>query len=262
MSSQDKEEGGWIFLSHSNKDFEKVREVRNELEKLGRKPIMFYLKCLEDDNSILPDLLRREIAAREWFILCDSSNAQASQYVRDEVKLVKSMEGIKFEVVDLSKGLPAELYKLIRISKRATVFLSYARSDNEMATRIGDALRKHDYRVWTDAELSPAENFKEAIGVAIDEAIQNGFVLLLLSEASLKSQYFQQEIFYALKKAAASHNSNIVPVVISNLSTIQQSLPPDLALALGDIQWFDLTAGPFDERVEELIRNLKIREME
>jgi hypothetical protein len=38
--------GAWIFLSHSNKDFEKVREIRNDLEQLGHRPLMFFLKCL------------------------------------------------------------------------------------------------------------------------------------------------------------------------------------------------------------------------
>ena len=139
-------QGAWVFLSHSNKDFEKVREIRNELEKRGHKPIMVYLKCLENDNALLPDLLRREIAAREWFILCDSPNARNSQYVCDEVELIKSkegmMEGKNFHVVDLSKELQTELHKLIQISKRATVFLSYARQDQKIADRIRRALQK------------------------------------------------------------------------------------------------------------------------
>lgn len=32
--------------------------------------------------------------------------------------------------------------------------------------------------------------------------------------------------------------------------------------AAGFQVWFDLTTGPFDQRVHELIRNLKTREME
>ena len=34
----------WIFLSHSNKDYESVRKVRNLLEDEGRRPLMFFLK--------------------------------------------------------------------------------------------------------------------------------------------------------------------------------------------------------------------------
>ena len=164
--------GAWIFLSHSNKDFEKVREIRNELEKRGHKPIMFYLKCLENDSATLPDLLRREIAAREWFILCDSPNAQASQYVRDEVELIKSMEGKTIEVVDLSKELQTELHKLIRISKRATVYLSYSKQDYDVAGKIRSALLKHDFRVWLDLESLQSGDWQAQITSAIDEAVR------------------------------------------------------------------------------------------
>ena len=36
--------GCWIFLSHSSRDIEKVRIVRNEFEKLGHNPLAFHLK--------------------------------------------------------------------------------------------------------------------------------------------------------------------------------------------------------------------------
>ena len=251
-------EGAWIFLSHSNKDFEQVREIRNELEKRGHKPIMFYLKCLENDNALLPDLLRREIAAREWFILCDSPNAQASRYVRDEVELIKSMEGKAFEVMDLSKGLQTELHKLIRISKRATVFLSYAyvQQDHEFAEKIRRALVKHDYRVWSDSAMMPGQDFAATIHAAIDDAVRHGFVLVLLSRNSLTNPNCKHETEYALQLAAQTQRSNVVPVIISPFE--RGAMP----LQLAKIQWFDLASGPFEERVEELIRNLKTREME
>jgi len=30
---------------------EKVREIRNELERRGHNPLPFFLKCLEDDDE-------------------------------------------------------------------------------------------------------------------------------------------------------------------------------------------------------------------
>ena len=253
-------QGAWVFLSHSNKDFEKVREIRNELEKRGHKPIMFYLKCLENDNALLPDLLRREIAAREWFILCDSPNARNSQYVCDEVELIKSkegmMEGKNFHVVDLSKELQTELHKLIQISKRATVFLSYARQDQKIADRIRRALQNHDFSVWFDSAVRPGQDLSSVLHSAIDDAVTRGFVLVLLSPASLASEWCNHETEYALQLAARSRRSNVIPVVVAPFS--HEALPPQLA----NIQWFDLTVGPLGERVEELIRNLKIRDME
>lgn len=46
------DKGIWVFLSHSNKDNEKVRQVRNILEQQGDRPLMFFLNCLNDDNEI------------------------------------------------------------------------------------------------------------------------------------------------------------------------------------------------------------------
>ena len=36
-------DGAWIFVSHSNKDVKKVREIRDLLEREGHKPLLFYL---------------------------------------------------------------------------------------------------------------------------------------------------------------------------------------------------------------------------
>ena len=78
------DKGIWVFLSHSNKDYEKVRQVRNILEQQGYRPLMFFLNCLNDDNEI-DELIKREIDSREKFILCDSKNAQNSKWVQEEV---------------------------------------------------------------------------------------------------------------------------------------------------------------------------------
>lgn len=50
MSKEILTKGGWIFLSHSNKDFDKVRCVRNALEEREFRPLMFFLKCVDDDS--------------------------------------------------------------------------------------------------------------------------------------------------------------------------------------------------------------------
>ena len=81
----------WVFLSHSNKDYEKVREVRNLLEEQNFRPLMFFLNCLNDDEEI-DSLIKREIDSRKRFILCDSPNAQSSKWVQKEVDYIKSKQ--------------------------------------------------------------------------------------------------------------------------------------------------------------------------
>lgn len=170
--------------------------------------------------------------------------------------MAETLETRVCEVIDLNRSVKSQLHKLERLAKRATVFLSYSRSDTAEARRIGDALKKHDYRVWTEADLHPGGDWAAALGAAIDEAVKHGFVLLLLSEASLRSELCRQESLYALQRASAPGRSNVVPVILNQFDF--SALPPEIR----HIQHFDLVAGPFDERMQLLIRGLKAREME
>ncbi len=51
------------FVSHSHRDLEQVRPIRNELERRGHCPLLFFLMCLKDDAR-LPESIREEIQAR------------------------------------------------------------------------------------------------------------------------------------------------------------------------------------------------------
>ena len=85
-------EGSWIFLSHSSRDIEKVRIIRNEFEKHKQNPLAFHLKCLRTDTQEgckeLEDLIKREIDARDWFVFCESEAAKKSTYVNMEKEYV------------------------------------------------------------------------------------------------------------------------------------------------------------------------------
>jgi hypothetical protein len=70
----------WIFVSHSKQDLAKVRQARDALEKAGAEPILFFLKCLSDHDEV-DGLIKREIDARYFFLLCDSANAKKSKWV-------------------------------------------------------------------------------------------------------------------------------------------------------------------------------------
>ena len=93
----------WVFLSHSNKDYEKVCKVRNMLEQQGYRPLVFFLNCLNDDDEI--DLLiKREIDSRQKFILCNSVNARNSKWVQKEVDYIKRKNRL-WEKVDIDASI-------------------------------------------------------------------------------------------------------------------------------------------------------------
>lgn len=245
----------WIFVSHSHQDIEKVRQIRNYLEKHGANPLLFYLKCLDDEDARLPQLIQDEILSRNFFVLCDSEYARISKWVQKEQAIVMDMENIVKETIDLEQDIEPQLYKLDRICKKATVFISYAHQDRDIAEQITQKLIQHDYSVWTDNEIEAGSNWSDEIQGAIDDAVQQGFVLVLLSPASFTSQWCRMETEYALDLASKSGKSNIVPVVISPFDP--EILPPQLA----NIQWFDITTVRIDQRIEELITFLKKQEI-
>ena len=213
---------------------------------------------MEDNDTRLPDLIRGEIKAREWFILCDSPNARNSDWVQQEVELIRGMEGKVFEVVELGKDDWSA--KIDRLSQRATEYLSSAGQDAEIAQRIRNALKHHDYSFWIDAEVAPEDSFQNQIGQAIDDALERGFVLLLLSPSMIKSEWCRAEVEYAFSLMNRNPRSNIIPVIVEPVPA--DAYPSAIQLQFGVLQHFDLTTGDFDQRIETLIRSLKTREME
>lgn len=236
-------EGIWVFVSHSTKDFERVRLVRNALEESGFRPILFYLKSVTDDSEI-SGLLKREIDARKRFILCDSPNARSSKYVKSEVDYIRSKSRM-YEVIDLAqihlgdyeKDEVMGLLKSFRI--RSQVFLSYLHHDKELARELEQSLINEGFKVETAdaafdfalanipggvAEYSSSVDFLafQCIRDTIANTLDNGYLLCLISKESYSSSFQQNEIQEGLK-----YNPNrILPVIIDDIEL--DSIPIDL----------------------------------
>jgi hypothetical protein len=193
-------EGAWIFLSHSHRDFDPVSRLRNELEVLGHHPLMFFLKCLDDDSEI-DDLIRREIQARSWFVLCDSAHSRASRWVQEERNIIAGLATHSSATVDLQDPLSTQLAALSGLTKRATVFLSYAQPDQPQADQITASLRRDDFGVFSDLQLAPGQNWEAQIASALDDAAERGAVLVLLGLRAIDSDWQRREIELALARA-------------------------------------------------------------
>ena len=81
-----------IFLSHSHKDIDKVRTIRNLLESIDYEPLLFYLKCLDDNNDRLEEFIEKEIESRNIFIYCKSSNSEKSVWVQKELEYIRAFD--------------------------------------------------------------------------------------------------------------------------------------------------------------------------
>ena len=117
--------------------------MRRRIEVQHGHPLLFFLKCLEADDARLPELIRDEIKARTFFVLCNTRASRRSKWVKQEIELIKQVTKRPRQtvvVMNLERELQTELHNLDRLSKHATVFLSYARQP-ERRERACDSKR-------------------------------------------------------------------------------------------------------------------------
>ena len=133
----------WVFISHSNKDFEKITIVRNKLESMHYRPLLFFLKCLDEDVEIF-ELIKREIQARDRFILCSSKNTSSSEWVQKEVEYIQSLHR-PFDVIDIDSS-EEDIDKAIkRFDLRSTVYVWS--TDEDLAIHVSKELVDKAFKV-------------------------------------------------------------------------------------------------------------------
>ena len=246
---------GWIFVSHSTKDLEAVRRVRDYLETKRHHPLLFFLKCIHETDE-LDSLITREIEARTIFLLCDSPNSRSAHWVQREVEFIRSLPDRHYEVVDLQLPWPAQRVILDRISQRGTLFLSYTHSDLAEVSAIYDALRAFDYSIFFDRHsLAAGDDWRARIERAIDESLSKGFFIYFVSPATYQRRYSFQfaELARALEQRLrfAPGVRNFVPVLIGDRST-----PAELPPVLAEYQCLDLRGIPALAQAERLHKSL------
>lgn len=192
----------WIFLSHSNKDFEKVRFIRNYLEEHSCRPVMFYLKCLSNDDEI-DNLIKREIDCRTRFIICDSENSKESKWVRSEVAYIKSQLR-SYDIIDLGKDEEEIKKHLDKIIKNTQIYLSYSRNDTDLVRAVYSHIKKYDIRCYFDQECvaDSVRSVQDQLHQAIDLAKDFGFVVFFASKRALASGWGRYELQYAVDRGA------------------------------------------------------------
>lgn len=164
MKRQDREED-YFFISHSNKDIKKVRIIRNTIEKQGKNPILFYLRCIKNKDE-LDTLLKREIEARRWFIYCESKNAEASEWVKKErayiEKLIQDKDGnrkllLKINV-DNYRYVPKRIKELenetLRQINKRTPSIVYWNVDKEHSISFEKSLRDYNFNFNYNVKLN------------------------------------------------------------------------------------------------------------
>ena len=235
--------GGYIFLSHSHEDIQKVRLIRNDLENAGFEPLCFYLKCMDEANDEeLWSLIRREIDARDLFVLVDSENSRNSTWVQREQEYIRGTNKDKILTVDLED--PDAVYRTIqKIRRDYRVFLSYSYKDFPVARSIHKKLSDKDFLVFWTEDLRAGSHWAESMTSALTQASREGCVIVLISEDAMRSQWVKQELMCAIKTG-----DRIFPVLLGDVK-----LDLQFEFLLADKSLFHLSAEPSDEELDRLV---------
>lgn len=125
-------------------------------------------------------------------------------------------------------------------SNEKRVFISYSQADKMAATEISSRLRDSELKVWFDEwEIGPGKNITESIRFG---AKSSDIILLLVSDASKSSSWFQDEINSSLMSRAKDRRVIIIPILLD------EGLVPS---NLSDFRFLDLSKD-FSAGVKEL----------
>jgi hypothetical protein len=188
----------WVFVSHASADLVKVRHVRNFMEECGAAPILFHLKALTEPERFWP-LIEEEIAARNFFLLCDSESARKSSWVqreREVVQRIGDQRGVRVGRIDLDRD-PPDFDRLSRFLLNLQVFV------------VGDD-RGHAPAVFSSfgygllggvnfssaglARLGDGSQMSDDMLDQLHYGAARGWLLVILSQAMADSEKFWREL--------------------------------------------------------------------
>ena len=207
----------WVFLSHSTIDYDNVRRLRNLLEDNGFRPIMFYLRCLEQKHKDdeLKSLLIREIDARNRFILCKSKNTNPPHgWVEFEVNYIKSRNRY-YQIIDIEASDKELKKQIFMFKKNSIAYISYCRKDETFYEIFKKVLCHNlELEVPDVREIVAGCSVAEQIKNNIYDATTNGVFIPIITNNSLHPEWCMYEI-----QMASEYNSRrIIPFVKTDLN--------------------------------------------
>ena len=123
------------------------------------------------------------------------------------------------------------------------VFLSHSAKDHRFTSRLAESLRAHGVPVWfSPTEILGARQWHDAIGEALSRC---DWFVVALSPNSVKSQWVQRELLYALNDVR--YVERIVPLLYRKCDVAQ------LSWTLSGFQLVNFTKS-FESGCRELLR--------
>jgi hypothetical protein len=196
----------WIFVSHSHLDLNAVRRVRDEFERLHANPLLFFLMSLKDDEE-LDSLIKREITARNIFLLCNSPSARKSQWVQKEREFVLSLRDRKIHELDMEWPWERQKRIIHETLQSATAFINYSIKDRDRVQPYIDLLADSDFAVFEPfTQAMPGDSLIDELDAAIERSVI-GYFFTFLSSNWLRLTQYRYSCLACLHSSVASRFS-------------------------------------------------------
>jgi len=128
------------------------------------------------------------------------------------------------------------------------VFICYSTQEVGFVQRLVRDLKDHDIPVWFDeAELEPGDSILQKIEAGIDRMDD---LIVIMSPASVDSQWVQEEIRMALHKGIAGRKFKVIPILKENCK---------IPGFLRDRKYVDMRlAADYPAGLEKIVRKIRV----
>jgi hypothetical protein len=206
--------GAWVFVSHSSADLAVVRKVRNYLEDIGAAPLLFHLLSLKNPEDFWP-VIEREIQERNFFLYCESPDAERSEWVQKERRAVeagRSQAGKSIRIGHVRVDTALDTAVLDAFIEKTRVYPSYARADVDRVRPYITALRAAGFQVFDPlTDLAANSDWVSAVDSELAKTAKTGWVVIFLSQTSNAGRGPVREM-----EKAVEFRARIVPVLLDS----------------------------------------------
>jgi hypothetical protein len=101
------------------------------------------------------------------------------------------------------------------------VFISYSRKDRQWVEILGEFLRKHNISFWSDTEINPGENWREALENSLNTS---QVVILLISPDYFASEFVKNFELPLILEKAKNQQIWLFALIVSPTSEVDDSL--------------------------------------
>lgn len=214
-------------------------------------------KCLstENYNLILVDLFfERTLQGLDFIQKTDVRNGKTpivivsiedgGNTVKKALKTERVADYLFKKEYDIAKWIE----QISKYCEKTKVFISYSWADKNFVWRFAEELERQGFQVLIDKEaIEGGDNLPKGIVKLLKEA---HFYLLMLSKASVGSQYVPKEISYIVTQL--KRLDSIIPIYIEDKKSFE--LPEDMSFWFSDIVYYDFskTLAQINKKIEEV----------